>query len=343
MPGLADKWAGRLYGTNTGNLFIEVEQEGSNVSGVLRLLDHIYGITIYNFSGTFKEKLILSCTPDESNTIEDLGEINVEGVLTSKGNLRGTWHSTIGTAGTFDAYPHYIESPQSGSEAEKLPEQIFNKNVTIGSIRLFSDDIKSFISFIGKDFKQATPIITYNLRGNQVTKYSHDFLNEIDSLGEITYLKIFIQEQEAYGINNVVVLELTENGVSEVRVSGIDETWVVGKAESIVQKIKPKENILVTTYKKYGLNLNSIIFLLMLIAIPEVEAWQNRAVFVILVFVLLGILLWIHRRFIPNTIIYLTGKKPSLLSRSWPTILSWIVAASSSLFAVWIFYLLTKK
>jgi hypothetical protein len=81
----------------------------------------------------------------------------------------------------------------------------------------------------------------------------------------------------------------------------------------------------------------------MLIAIPEIIGWKNRSLFVVIVFTLLNILIWIHSKFIPNTIIYLTGKKPSILSRIWPTILSWIVMASSAIFAAWIFYLLTKS
>lgn len=343
MPGLADKWAGRIYGTNTGNLFIEIAQEGVDVSGIIRLMDNAYGLAIYKFVGTFDEKLKLDCKPHQAPQGIELGEVTVEAVLTPEGNLRGTWQSTLGTAGTFDAFPHNTHAPQTSSEAEKIPEQLYNKNIPIGSIRLFSEDIKRLITFVAQDFKQATPIITYNLRGSQVTKYAHDFLNDIDNLGQIKYLKITIQEPEAHGINKVLVIELVENGVSEIRVSGINEAWVVGKAESISQAIKPNQNTLVTTYKKYGLNLNGIIFLAMLIAIPEVEKWTNRAFFVAVVFTLLNILLWIHGKFIPNTIVYLTGKKPSILSRSWPTIISWLVAVSSSLFAAWIFELLTKN
>jgi hypothetical protein len=59
------------------------------------------------------------------------------------------------------------------------------------------------------------------VRGSQVTKYSEDFIREIDTLGQINYLKITIQEPEAHGINKVVVLELVETGVSEVRVPEI--------------------------------------------------------------------------------------------------------------------------
>jgi hypothetical protein len=343
MSGLVDKWAGRLYGTNTGNLFIELNQKGTDVSGVIRFLDDVLGLAIYNFTGTFKDKLILDCVPDESNQDQELGKVSVEAILTPEGNLRGTWHSSLGTAGTFDAFPHYINWAQTNTEAVKIPEQIYNKNIPIGSIRLFSEDIKRLIDFVGQDFKQANSIITYNLRGNQVTKYAKDFLQDIADLGKIKYLKIFIQEPEAHGINRVVIVEFVENGISEVRVSGINESWVVGKAESISQAIRPKQHKLVTSYKKYGLNLNAIIFFVMLIAIPEVMGLKNRAIFVLVVFALLNILIWIHSKFIPNTIIYLTGKKPSIISRSWPTILSWLVAVSSSIFAAWIFYLLTKS
>lgn len=344
MPKLVDKWAGRLYGTNTGNFFIELKEEGENLTGVLRIMDSLYGLSIYNFTGSYRDKIILRCVPRSTPTGLLVGEITVEGALTPEGNLRGTWNSTIGTAGTFDAYPHNIRTgDQSGTKTQGMPEQIFNKNIPIGSIRLFSEDVKKLITFIEKDFQIPRSIVTYTLRGSQATKYSDDFLREVETLGEIKYLKISIQEPEAHGINRIIVVELLENGVNEVRVSGISEAWVLGKAESIAQLLRPQQNSLVTTYRKYGLNLYAIIFFAMLILIPEVKSWQGRSVFVLFVFILLTILLWIHRRFIPNVVIYLTGKKPSFFVRTWPTIVSWLVAASSSIFAAWIFYLLTKS
>lgn len=79
-----------------------------------------------------------------------------------------------------------------------------------------------------------------------------------------------IQEPEAYGINRDIVVEQVANSVSKVRVSGINESWVLGKAESIFQTLKPKQNSLVTTYRKYGFNLNGAIFFAMLITIPDI-------------------------------------------------------------------------
>jgi hypothetical protein len=343
MPELANKWAGRLYGTNTGNLFIELQQDGEKLSGVIRIMDSLYGLSVYDFTGTYKDKIDLYCVPRATGKEQLMGEVSIEAILTPEGNLRGIWHSTVGTAGTFESYPHDIKvNAQSNIEARGIPEQIYNKNIPIGSIRLFSEDVSRLIAFVESDFHYASSIVTYNVRGSQVTKFSESFLKEVESLGEINYLKISIQEAEAHGINKVIVVELVADGVSEVRSSGINEAWVVGKAESIAQALRPKQNSLVTTYKKYGLNLNAIIFFAMLIAIPSIESLLGRGGFVLVVVALLYILLWIHRRFIPNTIIYLTGKMPSFIARAWPTILSWLVAVSSTLFAAWVFHLFTR-
>lgn len=344
MPILAKRWAGRLYGTNTGNLFMELTQDGANVKGVARFMDHLYGLALYEFAGEFDESLKLDCKPLNPKEGQELGDIKVEAILTPTGYLRGEWHSTIGTAGTFDAFPHEISSvPQDISKPDNVPEQIYNKNIRIGSVRLFSDNIKKILAFIKQDFTQGRSVVTCIVRGSQVTKYSEDFIREIETLGEINYLKVTIQEPEAHGINKVVVLELVENGVSEVRVSGISEAWVLGKAESIAEEIKPNQNVLVTTYRKYGLNINAIIFLAMLVAIPEISSWFKRAIFVVTVVILLSFLLLLHRKFIPNTVIYLTKQEPSFFKKAWPTILSWVIAVSSSLFAAWIFYLLTRS
>lgn len=344
MSSLATKWAGRLYGTNTGNLFLEITQDGETVNGIARFLDNLYGLALYEFTGTFNGTLKLKCKPLESSIAEGLGDVTVEAVLTPEGNLRGNWCSTVGTAGTFDAYPHDISAAnQDSAKSQNIPEQIFNKNIQIGSVRLFSDDVKRIIAFVEQDYTVGRAIITYNIRGSQATKYASDFVREIESLGEINYLKITTQETEAHGINKVIVLELVEHGISEVRVSGINEAWVIGKAESIAQEIRPRQNILVTTYRKYGLNLNGVIFFAMLVAIPGISEWKDRTIFAATVFILLNLLLFIHGKFIPNTKIYLSQKKPSFFKRAWPSILSWVIAASSSIFAAWVFYLLTKS
>ncbi|RLP52458.1 MAG: hypothetical protein D6160_20660 [Ketobacter sp.] len=343
MSILANRWAGRLYGTNTGNIFFDMTHDGKSVSGRLRIMDSLFGVAIYDYTGTFDKKLLLECEPVQAAEGIELGKVVVRGVLTDEGNLKGDWESTIGTAGTFEAYPHGIDDPRAGIDSPSSPpEQIHNKTIPLGSIRLFKDDVLQLINFIKKDFSSGRVIVTYVQRGSELTKYADDFLNNLDGLDQLNYFKIVIQEPEAHGINRVIVVEFMAYGDSETRVSGINESWVLGKSESIFQLLKPKQNHLVTSYRKYGLNLNSAIFFGMLVVIPGLAGWTDRAIFVVAVFTLLNILLFAHNRFIPNTAIYIGQSRPNLFARIWPSLLSWFSAASSSFVAAYIFWYLTS-
>ncbi|WP_439503881.1 hypothetical protein [Methylophaga sp.] len=337
MTNLANRWAGRLYGTNTGNIFLDLAQDGQKVSGRLRVMDSIFGVSLYEYTGTIKEELILNCVPVQAVEGTGLGNVFVKGHLSPEGSIRGEWESTIGTAGTFEIHPHDINaSPPSDSN----PEQIHNKTIPLGSVRLFKDDVIQLINFIKKDFSSGRVIVTYNQRGCELTKYADVFFDQIDGIEKLNYLKLVIQEPEAYGINRVIVIELVPIGISEIRISGINESWVLGKAECIFQILKPRQNSLVTTYRKYGLNLNAAIFFAMLIVIPDIEGLKSRALFVAVVLLLLSFLLFIHNKLIPNTTIYLEQTKPGFIKRAWPSILSWVIAASSSLVAAYIFSIL---
>jgi len=75
---------------------------------------------------------------------------------------------------------------------------------------------------------------------------------------------------------------------------------------------------------------------------PGIAAWTDRAMFAIAVFLLLSLMLWLHARFIPNAMIYMSSVQPSFFARVWPTILSWLVAATASLAAALFLYWLTR-
>ncbi|MEZ8069427.1 hypothetical protein [Vibrio sp. FF145] len=334
---IANRWAGRIYGTNTGNVFLEVSQDQNSLTGKLRIMDTIYGISMYDCTGTYDDGFRLECTPisaPEEGVV--MGNVVVIGKLTQSGNIKGDWSSTIGTAGTFELYPHDTinENPTNN------PEQIYNRAISVGSIRLFKDDLEELINFLRKDFKTGRVVITYKLHGSELTKYADDFLSEKVNAEQLNYFKLVIQEPEAHGINRTVVIELNETGSSEIRVSGINESWVLGKSASLEQVVLVKQNRLVTTYRKYGLNLNAIIFGVMLVAIPEIPEWENRTIFVIVMFALLNALLYLHTKFIPNTAVYLGQSKPTVVQRVWPTVLSWVIAATSSFAAAYAFSLL---
>lgn len=345
MANIGKLWAGRVYGTNTGNLFIEFEKLGPDVCGTLRFMDNVFGLAVFETEGTFDEgTLLLKGKPAKEIDGVEYGELSVEAKLTAEGNLRGTWSTNLGTGGTFEAFPHDIAARSSQLKSGAvIPEQLYTRNISLGAVRLFSEDVTQLLQHMQQDFINGRLIVTFNVRGSEVTKYAEDFLQDVTALGSLKYLKVVIQEPEAHGINRLVVVELNAFGSNEVRVQGIQESWVIGKAESVATLIKRNQSTLITTYKKFGLNLNQAIFAAMLVAMPSITKWTERAIFAVAVFTLLASLLWLHAKFIPNATVQMEVVRPSFFARAWPTMLSWFVAATASLVAALVFYWLTSE
>ncbi len=338
MATLGRLWAGQVYGTNTGNLFLEFDTVEPVVAGTLRFLDNKFGPVLYQIEGKFDDRLAASGTPLQTKPEVQVGDIVIEADLTSEGQLRGTWKSSIGTGGTFIAYPHDTSRSNHGpGQASAIPEQLYTANITLGAIRLRTEAIGEMVDFVKREFVFGRPILTYVVRGNEVTKYYEDFQSDADVPSELRYLKLTIQELEAHGINRVVVVELSANGENVVRVQGINESWVVGKAEATARLLRAYEKSLVTTYKKFGLSLNHAIFLAMLITMPSIVLLQDRFIFAAALVALLNGLYWLHQRFIPNAIISVRTGRPSLVQSISPTVLSWVGAASASLAAALVY------
>jgi hypothetical protein len=336
---LSKLWAGRIYGTNTGNFFLKFEDvSGIALHGQLRFLDSEYGVALYDVVGSFGEALELKGTPAASREHVILGDLEVKAKLTSEGHLRGEWTTSAGTGGTFVGYPHTSEDEaQKAESTAQVPEQIFTHAIEVGAVSLFGPDITALISDIRRDFSIGRPIATYSTGAGEVTKYADDFLAEASTLGTLTYLKLQIQEHEAHGINKVAVVELRRYGVSEVRAQGVSESWAIGRAEAIASRLKRHSNSLVTAYKKFGLNLNQALFLGMLILIPQFTLMAKRATFVISVYVMLHALLWVHSRLVPNADIRVSSPAPNQLVRVWPSIMSFLFAVVASIVAAYIY------
>lgn len=338
MADLAGPWAGTIYGTNTGNLFAEFEQTGNKLKGEIRISDDRYGITIYKFTGIYDESIILDCIPLEAPEGLEAGSTTVNASLKPDGTLYGKWESEIGTAGMFRLWPH---NSGIGAESEKGVNQVYNRTADIGSIRMFKEDLKGIFDLMQEDFSEGKLIVTYEHEGDLVTKHADNFLESLSEIKHLNSLKVFIQEQEVAGINRSVSVELLDTvNDSNIRVFGVNKTWVTGKTQLLKKHIEKYQNTIVTNYRKYGLNLNSIIFLLMLVFVSEIPNVSQRLIFVFGITILLVILHFIHSMLIPNTIIFLGSDKVSFISRAWPSLISWLSAVSAAVVATFIYHFL---
>lgn len=340
MKNIEGNWAGRIYGTNTGNVFCNFKLENDKIIGIARINDDSYGLSIFNISGTQDSTIELQLTQfSDKEELTNPVKVVVKLKLQNDGNIIGDWLTENGHGGTISLYPHKdFNSKDTSTE----PQQIYNKVVKLGSIRLFRKDIEEIILYIKKDFPDSRLIISYYKFGSEVIKFADDFLNEAELLGELKGIKFSIQDTTPNLINRIVNIDLLPRENSEIRISGSNESWVLGKAESTKNQFSRFTNKLVTNYKKYGLTLNSLIYFIMLILIPEVNPISKRAIFVASIIILMSFFVFVHRRFIPNTIIFLTEKRPSLWKRIWPSILSWIISLTSTVVGGLIYYYLTK-
>ncbi len=56
-------WVGKLFGTNTGNLFIEFKETEPGIQGFVRVMDDKFGITVYEVTGAFTDRLRITSKP----------------------------------------------------------------------------------------------------------------------------------------------------------------------------------------------------------------------------------------------------------------------------------------
>jgi hypothetical protein len=339
MSRIGRLWAGRLFGTNTGNLFAEFESSDGQLSGTVRLLDDRLGPIVYSVTGNFDgNSLEFTAENIQSGEGVLVGGIGAKALLTPEGHLRGEWSSTIGTGGTFVLFPHDV-SPHRTSIVPAPVQQLHTARRSLGALRLFSEDIIELIDFLRTDFSEGRVIITYRERKTEISVFADDFANLAQRLGELRYLKLFIREPEAHGINRLAIVELNAEGTNDILVQGTQESWVVGKAEALSAHLTRYQRTLSTTFRKFGLNINGLLFVITLILLPDLSI-PRPVVFVSLMLFAAWIVVRLHSKYIPNASIYLSAMRPSWYERAWPQFLSWLIAASAAIFAAIVYGLL---
>jgi hypothetical protein len=334
-------WAGNIVGTNTGRVFAEFEQDGARVSGTFRLNDDSLGIIVYTCTGTAAAEIELQCLPQQAPEDVEIPETRVVGSVLPDGSFRGRWETDAGTAGLVRLFPHKVDETEL-KEPKVEPEQIYNRVEHLGSIRLFRDDVKRLLDLVAKGFTRGRLIVTYENQGSEITQWREDFLGALDEFVELRSLGLFIQEPSLGSVNKSVNINLPATGENILRVSGPDDTWVIGKAESLRRAVSAFENKVITNYRKHGLNINGLIFAGMLVVMPSIPGMLRRAIFAAAILLVLWALFAIHTKLIPNTLILLKGKPKGPLALAWPSILSWLIGLTASLVASALFWLLTR-
>lgn len=323
-------WAGHIYGTNTGNIFLELDGPAADLGGTLKLADNQFGVAVLKMKGTLNEGLLhLVGSVSEAPDGVEFGQVSAKARHQPNESFSGEWTSTAGTGGTFQLFPHVganVSSVQSSG-----PEQLYTTTRELGVLRLYKNDVLNLIGFLKKKFPVAKIVVSHVDRGAELALFSAEFEAKLPHLAQLTWIKLNVHGGSPPLLPQSVTIDLGPC-FNRVTTQGADESWVLGEAEALSSFLRVRERKLSTRIGKYGINLDILVALISLTVLPELPLLQ-RLGFVALVFVVLRLASVARRAWIPNFVAHLDEPESSAVSRAWPSILSWIVSMTAALAA----------
>ncbi|MFT4171140.1 MAG: hypothetical protein QM639_01165 [Rhodocyclaceae bacterium] len=329
---LGHLWAGRAYGTNTGNLFVKLEGNDEALSGVLHMSEAGVGLVMYSLQGAFDGNR-LTLTGETQAQIEGVvfGQLTASATLTNKGELSGEWSTSIGSAGTFILFPH---DQAQGIEdiPNRVPDQLHTARHSFGAVEIDREQLTAIADEIQRDFKNAQVVVTV-VAGTEQSRFLVDFKAIPFHDGVRTaIIKLFVQEPEGSGVNRVALVEFGPQ-VNMVMTQGGDEAWVLGMLEKLKRTIRPLERTYATNFKKLGFGVNQLLVVGTITFLPSLDTFRNRAILMAGVLALVLGVNWLHGRYLPFAAIHLGPKPTGLLARIAPSLASWVIAVSAGIAA----------
>lgn len=151
---------------------------------------------------------------------------------------------------------------------------------------------------------------------------------------------MFVGEPEVHGLNRNATIELTAWGENTVQVQSVQESWAIGKAESLFQHVNGYHRKLATQFRKFGLTANVVITVAVLAALPGLPSFWQRLAFAASAYGIQSLITYLHRQYVPNFILFPTKRKPSVIGRLGPGFVSWTITMIGAVIAAVIYGLL---
>ncbi|MFG1202133.1 hypothetical protein V5F29_07035 [Xanthobacter aminoxidans] len=327
---LAQRWAGRVFGTNVGNVFIKFSGEDAALSGSLHFNEGEDSSVVYAVSGKFDGvKLILAGVGPELDGGRRRSNISLSCDISAKGELIGEWEAENGSAGTIHLFPHNLNV--DGGASAIHPEQLHTARYNFGAIEIDRDQIIALADEMQKDFKSATMVVTV-VTATERSMFLPDFKTRQFGVERIIIIKLFLQEMEPGGLNRIAQVEFGPS-INTAMTQGGDEAWVLGALEKIKRWVRPYERMYTTNFKKFGFGINQLLLVGTIVILPSLSGVRDRSTMMCGVLFLIFAVNFLHQRYLPFAAIYLSRRPQGLLSRLAPSMVSWVIAATAGIAA----------
>lgn len=321
---ITKRWAGRVWGTNVGNVFVTLDGEDTALSGTLRMNEPGVGIAVYTVQGAFiAPTLALTGQPQAQIEGVEFGQLSITGTMNAKGEINGDWQTTIGSAGTFVLFPH-----AAGEQADDVQraEQFHTARFNFGAIEIDKAQITELAENIRREFPS---VIVTVVAGTEQARYLEDFKQLQFTVDRAEIIKVFATKPDGTGANQVVSIEFGPQ-VNAAMTQGANEAWVLGQLETLKRDLKRYERTYITNFKRWGIGINQMMLLAAIVFLPSLGSFKDRAILMGVVLALIFGVNWLHSRYVPYAAIYLREKKEGWFGKAWPRVASWgigIVAA----------------
>ncbi|MFS8183650.1 hypothetical protein ACMG4P_19145 [Pseudovibrio denitrificans] len=328
---IAKRWAGFAYGTNTGKLFLKLDGDDDQLTGTLHHNEPGVGVIVYDIKGKFEgSSLSFSGSPQANLALVNLGDLSAHGSLNANGNVRGDWSTTVGTAGTFELYPH-AHSENHQSEPQPSGEKLHTARHQFGAISIDRAEIIEIADTIQKEFKNSNLVITISGQTEQ-SLYLSDFKEKHSEFKEAVVVTLRASEAETNNINKVVQVDFgpIHNGLMT---QGANEAWVLGFKEKLTFAVKPYQKFYATKFNKLGVTLNQIALILTVTYVPSIDWTPGRFIFVAWVLLLLTAINYLHKKYLPFASFNFSQKPRGFFAKIWPSLLSLIIATTAAIAA----------
>lgn len=325
---LGHLWAGKVFGTSTGNLFVKFEGEDNALKGSLHFNDDQSGLVVYKIEGSFDgNRLSFNGKSEIQKEGIEYGQLKATATLQATGRMDGVWETDIGSAGTFVLFPHSGAVPTLSGIAE--PDQMHTARHNFGPILVEREQIIMLAENVQREFSKNRLVITYTA-GSDQTRYLDDFKQYTSRHDQTTFLKIFAREPDGTGIDKVITIEFGPE-VNYVMAQSSSESWSLGEVEKLKRDIQRFQRVYAT--KNLGVGINQIMLLGTIVFLPSLGNLRDRAILMIGVLALIYGVNWLHTRYLPHAAIYLSERKSSWFTRFIPSAASWIIGIAASVVA----------
>lgn len=315
MANLIGQWVGNTYGTHPSNIFAEFSQQDKEI--VVAIKSAAVGTQdVQEFIGKFNPADEGQIKINVNDSIQGkLGSISGEIIFRNSTDnlLEGSFKLNNGVDGVIKLSKFQLSGANDGKEP---PQMIAKEYVISDPLKMYKNDVVGLIKLLkGVAGATGSVIITECSKGTRIAKYADAYLTSDDLLPNIDSLLVTVQVPVGNFVNTLTVI-LNQHDPNRIISQSGDVVWSHSTPLMIKEFLMERAGKFLGYFKRYGLELNGLVFLFLLTVLPSFE-FKTRLIIIITFLVFVFSYRWGYR-LVSQTIIEPNAAKPNKFKDKYP-------------------------